>query len=410
MKNISRFSIWLSWLLASIFYAYQYILRVLPNIATTEITSRFNIDADIFGQFTGIYYIPYAAMHIPIGTWLDRKGPKHVLPLCILLSALGTLPLMYSESWTMACLGRALIGLGSSAAILGLFKVVHIGFPEHWFSRVLGMGVTIGLLGAVYGSRPVDRLIEVYGYTTVLEYLVYSGVILSALCLIVLPQIKEGILDEIHVYKDFKKVWKRKKIFIIAILAGLMIGPLEGFADAWCANFLITVHSINHDLSSFLPSLLFLGMCVGATVMSYVADKTKCYYGIIIFSAFFMAIAFMLILFQILSTIFISILLFLVGAFSAYQILVIYKATTYVHEELVGLTTSIVNMIIMTFGYVFNSVIGKILSLSGDTKTINGIHIYSADSYILAIAIIPISLVIAGAGFIIARKRQLTSY
>ena len=405
-RTSSRFSIWLSWLLASLFYAYQYVLRVLPNITMPEIMKRFDIDAEIFGQFARIYYITYAAMHIPLGTWLDRKGPKQVLPMCILLSALGTLPLIYSESWIMACLGRAMIGIGSSGAILGVFKVVHIGFPENWFSRVLGMGVTLGLLGAIYGSQPVSHQISIYGYHAVLKYIIYVGIVLSALCLIVLPHAEGVSSEKIHIFKDIKKVWQHKKVFFIAILAGFMVGPLEGFADAWGTTFLVTLYSLDISTSSFLPSLLFLGMCIGATVMSYIADKTKLYYGIIIFSAFFMAITFLLILNIKLNITIMSILLFCVGIFCSYQILVIYKATTYVKEGLIGLTTSIVNMIIMIFGYVFHSVIGKILHLSEGTSIINNIRVYSANAYILAIMIIPICLIIAGFGFILIRNHS----
>lgn len=398
-----RLTIWISWLLASLFYAYQYILRVLPNITMPEIMKRFNIDAEIFGQFAGIYYITYAAMHIPIGTWLDRKGPKYVIPMCILLSSLGVLPLMHSNSWIMACIGRALIGLGSSAAILGLFKVIHLGFPENWFSRALGMGVTIGLLGAIYGSQPVRFLISVYGYEDVLQYIVYSGIILSALCLLMLPSAKGVTSNGIHIFRDLKKVWEHKKIFIIAILAGLMVGPLEGFADAWGTTFLATVYSLEQNLASILPSFLFLGMCVGATVMSYIADKTRWYYGLIISSALFMAAVFLLLIFTKLHVTILSILLFCVGIFCSYQILVIYKASTYVKEGIVGLTTSIVNMIIMMFGYFFHSIIGKMLHSSDSSQMLNGVWVYSAESYKAAIMIIPVSLIVAGIGFVIIK-------
>ena len=140
--------------------------------------------------------------------------------------------------------------------------------------------------------------------------------------------------------------------------------------------------------------------------MSYIADKTKFYYGLIILSAFFMSFAFLLLLMTKLNISILAVLLFLVGIFCAYQILVIYKATTYVKEGLVGLTTSIVNMIIMIFGYVFHAIIGKVLHESDTANIIDGIRVYSADSYKLAIMIIPICLAIAGVGFVITRNHS----
>ena len=154
------YSKWAMWFLASFFYAYQYVIRVLPNIMMPEITQKFNIGADIFGQFSGIYYIGYAGIHIPIGLMLDRFGPKKVMPACGLLTVAGLLPLVFSELWVYPVIGRGLIGIGSSAAILGVFKIIRMSFKESQFTRMLGISVTIGLLGAMYGGRPVHFLLN----------------------------------------------------------------------------------------------------------------------------------------------------------------------------------------------------------------------------------------------------------
>ena len=68
-----RIVAWSIWMAASLFYAYQYILRVMPNIMMNDITQQFNIDATAFGQFSGIYYLGYSLMHLPIGIMLDRS-------------------------------------------------------------------------------------------------------------------------------------------------------------------------------------------------------------------------------------------------------------------------------------------------------------------------------------------------
>lgn len=70
--SVSRVTAWFVWIIVSIFYAYQYVLRVMPNIMLEDITQQFHIDATIFGQFSGIYYIGYSLMHLPIGIMLNR--------------------------------------------------------------------------------------------------------------------------------------------------------------------------------------------------------------------------------------------------------------------------------------------------------------------------------------------------
>src|SRR5271168_1271619 len=113
---------WVVWVVASVFYAYQYILRVMPNIMLDDIMQQFNINAATFGQFSGVYYIGYSLMHLPIGIMLDRYGPRKTMTGCILLTVMGLMPLIFAEHWIYPMAGRALIGIGSSAAILGVFK------------------------------------------------------------------------------------------------------------------------------------------------------------------------------------------------------------------------------------------------------------------------------------------------
>src|ERR1700690_2834479 len=95
----SRAIVWMIWIIASVFYAYQYVLRVMPSIMLTDIMQQFRIDALTFGQFSGLYYIGYALMHLPIGIMLDRYGPRKVMTGCILLTVAGLSPLIFADHW-----------------------------------------------------------------------------------------------------------------------------------------------------------------------------------------------------------------------------------------------------------------------------------------------------------------------
>ena len=81
--STSRTIAWGAWMIASLFYAYQYILRVMPNIMLNDIMQQFDINTATFGQFSGVYYIGYSLMHLPIGIMLDRFGPKKIITMLI---------------------------------------------------------------------------------------------------------------------------------------------------------------------------------------------------------------------------------------------------------------------------------------------------------------------------------------
>lgn len=392
----SRTIAWTVWLIASIFYAYQYVLRVMPNIMLDDIVQHFHINATVFGQFSGIYYIGYSLVHLPIGIMLDRYGPKKVVTGCILLTVIGISPLLLADNWIYPVIGRALTGIGSSAAILGTFKIIRLTFKEKHFTRMLSLSVTIGLFGAIYGGGPVNALCDSLGYQTVIKIFIMVGVLLAMITYFLLPKSEET--PSRPVLADIKKVLTNPKVVIICCAAGLMVGPLEGFADVWASEFLKEVYHFDATLASYIPSMIFTGMCFGAPVLSLIAEKSGRYLGTIIGAGLVMCLTFVALIAQLLTPTSMTIGFVLVGICCSYQIIAIYKASTYVPEHVSGLTTAVANMIIMSFGYAFHTTIGLVVHYCG------GIH--NAQAFLYGISVIPLTLATGILGFLFLSCRK----
>lgn len=394
--STSRVVAWFVWIIASIFYAYQYVLRVMPNIMMNDIMSQFHIDATVFGQFSGVYYLGYSLMHLPIGIMLDRYGPRKVMTLCILLPVLGLVPLLFAGNWVYPLAGRALIGIGSSAAILGVFKIIRMTFKEQHFSRMLSFSVMIGLIGAVYGGGPVSYMCKAVGYQMVIEVFIAFGLILACITYFIVPDEKPTYHKS--VLHNIKTVFSNKKVILLCCFSGLMLGPLEGFSDVWGSGFLKQVYGFNSSTANYLPSMIFIGMCFGAPILSLIAEKTGYYLGTIVAAGTAMCLVFTALITGMLTVSSITVSFILVGICCAYQILAIYIVSTYVPENLAGLTTAIANMIIMIFGYAFHTVIGYVINSQGGIR--------ETAAFVYGIGVIPVTLAIGVVGFMIIAFRQ----
>ena len=402
-------NVWVMWFLASIFYAYQYMLRVLPNIIMPDLMAKFHIDAAVFGQFSGLYYLGYAGMHIPIGLMLDRLGPRIVMTVSILCTVLGLLPLIFSDVWIYPSLGRILIGAGSSGAILGVFKIIRMGFPESYFTRILGVSVTIGLLGAIYGGQPVQYLLHSWGWEMTLKMIAVAGLVLATAIYFALPAREALPENQSNIWSDLKTLSLQGKVFLVCILGGLMVGPLEGFADAWGTSFLKTVYDLTDGAAAGIPSFIFIGMCFGAPLIGYLAEKLGSYFVTILACAVLMAAAFVYLLFGHPPASMLSMLFTAVGVLCAYQIIVIYKATTYVPERLAAVTNALANMIIMSFGYFFHATIGGMMTFLWTGEMVADRPWYSPQVYAYSLSVIPVTLVVAAVGFMVLWYRESIS-
>jgi predicted MFS family arabinose efflux permease len=381
------------------FYCYQSILRALPNIILPNLMSKYGVGASEFSSFAAIYYVGYVIMHIPIGIMLSRFGARTVLPICIVITSIGLVPLAYFDSWTAVVIGRTLTGIGSSAAIVGALQIFRIIYPDK-FSRMLGFMVLFSLITVVYAGPPLAKVILLIGIDTTIGMLLYSGLALAAFTYLLMPKSAEETSHS-SVMVDLKSTFGNPKLIIASLLAGLMIGVMEGFADAWGSVFMITVYGLEKSVADSITLSVFLGMCAGCIILPYIADKTRMYYGVTIASGVIMILCFIHILSGTATSDTLYYACLVSGVFCAYQVVIISKIATFVSEERSGIAAAIANMIIMTFGLFFHKFIGITLDWQWTGKMTQDVKSYSVEAFTNSIAIIPISAAIAIIGFAI---------
>jgi hypothetical protein len=176
-----------------------------------------------------------------------------------------------------------------------------------------------------------------------------------------------------------------------------MVGPLEGFADIWGVQFLKVTYGLDEKWAASLPSLIFLGMCIGGPLLSIIAERTQKYIEVVLACGVFMTLGFILMLTTQMNHFALIPIFLMVGMCSAYQLLVIYKVSTLVKESQTGVATALANMIIMAFGYFFHSVIGSLVGLTMGNA--DAVSFDSSSGISIGISVIPAGLVVGCLGF-----------
>lgn len=386
--TIKVFSIWLC---AAIFYAYQYILRVIPNVLKEPIYDVFHFSDVTFGQFASFWYLGYALSHIPVGIALDRYGTKIIFPLSAILCVLGVLPLLICDHWLMPIFGRFLLGIGSSGATLSMFKIIRIYFTNDQFTRVLSLTCIIGVLGAIFGSYPLYFLLKIYPWKAIVLTICTIGIVLALFSYKLLEP--ETRIKQDSIFSTLKILLQDKRLWAISLGAGFLAGPLEGFADAWSMESLTAIYGLSKDISSQATSIIFFGFVLGLMSISWLIDRVGATWAVIL-SGLMMSIAFSILILGILPTNLINFILILIGMFSAYQVAAIYSAINLFDQKYTGLITAIFNMIMMIFGSFFHTVIGSCVYYLGQNKPdLEGICKYAPDVYQQGLIVIPVMLV-----------------
>jgi MFS family permease len=394
------------WLLAELFFAYQFILRVAPGVIMSDIMQKFHINATSFGILSAFYYIGYAGMQVPVGVLLDRYGPKKIVGICALICVLGNLTFVFSNHWLIALLGRFLIGFGSTAGFLGSTKAVSLWFKPKHFAYMMSATFVIGYLGAIVGAKPVALMVDQFGSENVL--IIFSAVgLLIAGAIFSLTTIKYSYQTQSdNIMQQILRVLKNPQIILICACGALQVGPLEAFADIWGINYFSYVHGIEKVDSAFLTSAIYAGLCVGGPIIAHYADKYLIHHSLCAICGVFMVAIFAILLAGIKPSYNeLLAMMFFLGMFSSYQILVFVITCRIAPSNLTGVVTSVTNMIVMSAGSFFHFVIGYVMDLFWNGKIENQVHIYNAEAYTNSLYILPITLVMGAIGFIILRPK-----
>jgi len=387
---------WLAWGIIILFYAYQYVLRVIPNILLSYISEKFHVDGTVFGQFSGFYYTGYALAHLPAGFLVSRYGLKKVLPWAIFLSCAGALPIIYSNHWISAIIGRTITGVGSSFAPIAAFHLLSTAFPSKSFSKQLSMMVSIGLVAAIYAGAPLAYLVERFGCVNVINSIVIIGAALSTLAYLTLNSEKDS---SSICLSDVLIILKNKYILLAALSSGLMVGFLEGFPDAWGASFLSLQHNLPLPKAAQLTSYIFFGMLVGCPICSYLSSLRHKYFQTSIAAGVAMStLFFVLITGHHLHQGIIGLLCFIIGIGCGYQIPLLYVGSVLVPPKLSSLSTTTFNMIVMIFGHIIHSIVGILVEKNGGLNNLNALQ--------SALSMIPV-LCIAGLIMLIYVSRNV---
>src|SRR5215813_10908738 len=106
-----------AWLLAAVYYFYQYALRSAPAVMMPQLSEAFGLSAMGVASIVGLFYYGYSPFSLVAGAAMDRLGPRRLLPIAAAVVGVGAL-LFATGNNSVASVGRFLQGAGGVFALV----------------------------------------------------------------------------------------------------------------------------------------------------------------------------------------------------------------------------------------------------------------------------------------------------
>ena len=347
--------------------------RVSNAVIAPNLIQDLHLNAETLGILGGAYFYSFALLQIPMGLMLDRIGPRFVVTFFPLIGALGAFLFALGGTFPSVLVGRILIGIGMAPVLIGAFKVFTVRFRPEKFATLAGLNLSIGTLGNILAASPLAYLASTIGWR--MTFALASGItaILAILFFWALGGEKREEKDPhlsslseplIGVIPSIGLVLKSLTFWQMGTAAFFRYGSFVGLQGLWLGPYLMDIKEYSPIRTGNLLVLLAIGTVVGGPIAGQLSDrvfhsrKNVALWGLTLYGLSLFPLIGVL---NIENPIGYGLILFLIGFFGSFGILIYSHAKELFPIAISGTVMAGVNFFTMAGGAVFMPALGKII-------------------------------------------------
>ena len=145
-------------------YFISALLRAVTATLSPVLTDEFSLHARDLGLLAGGYFLGFAAMQLPLGSWLDRHGPKQVILGLLTVAVAGCAVFALAGGFSGLMAARVLMGVGVAACLMAPLTGYRRWFDSGTQLRANSWMLMTGSLGMLASTLPVQWLLPVVGW------------------------------------------------------------------------------------------------------------------------------------------------------------------------------------------------------------------------------------------------------
>ena len=388
---------------SALFYMYQFMVRVSPNIMNDELLANFALDSAGLGVLIGAYNWSYSAMQIPLGITIDRLGPRFFLCVAAWLCAISCFIFGNTTSTIIGGSARFLMGIGSACGLIGTIKLGTIWLEPKHLAKVTGLTIFMGTAGASLGGAPLEILLNKVGFEKTMEFLGLIGIVIGMLIYFFVnnyPSIDHheelpDIYANSHPFTDVLILVKTPQAWILATYGMFMYLPITAIGVVWGVSFVKNIAEVSEVMAASVVSTMFFGAALGSPFFAFFSDYIKNRRLPMVFGSIVTALVwFIVITFK--APLYLLFVLFFLGGFAyAAKCLSFASICETMPLKMSGVSIAFMNAVVMSTGIIFLPIIGILIDTHWNGQLINNFPHYTAGDYRFAFIIIPIFLALS---------------
>nr|WP_245644876.1 MFS transporter [Hydrogenophaga flava] len=252
-------SVFLAFALA---YFLSALIRAVTATLSPVLSAELSLQASDLGLLAGGYFFGFALTQLPLGSWLDRFGPRRVILAFLGVAVLGCAAFAMATSFSGLLAARVLTGMGVSACLMAPLTGYRRWLLPATQLRANSWMLMTGSLGMVASTLPVQWLMPVLGWRG-LFWSLAALVLLSMLVLAALvPRWRKepSAVVAAPEASGYGAIWRHPYFRQLAPIGFINYGGMVAVQTLWAGPWMVQVAGYTPQSAAF--GLFAINLCM----------------------------------------------------------------------------------------------------------------------------------------------------
>ena len=248
-------------------YFFSALLRAVTATLAPTLTQEFQLHARDLGLLAGGFFLGFAATQLPLGTWLDRHGPRAVILGFLGVAVAGCVAFAMATSFSGLLAARVLCGVGVSACLMAPLTGYRRWFEPVTQLRANSWMLMTGSFGMVASTLPVQWLLPAYGWRPLfwgLAALLALSMLLIAWRVPAWPAAEGGGAKPRGTYTE---VWRHPYFRQMTPIGFFSYGGMIAIQTLWAGPWMVRV--AGYEPLAAAGGLFTINLCMLATFWTW---------------------------------------------------------------------------------------------------------------------------------------------
>ncbi|WP_209425799.1 MFS transporter [Pararhodobacter sp. SW119] len=239
---------------------YRAFLAVLSPVLGVDLGAG----ADDLALSSGLWFLSFALMQLPVGWALDTLGPRRTSAWLLgVAGGGGALIFALAQSPLHLHIAMVLIGMGCSPVLMATYYIFGRIYSARAFATLAGTVIGVGTLGNILGAWPLAWAAETFGWRETVMGLA-AVTLASGVALGFLVQDPPALEDDGNGRGSLLDVLRIPGLWLILPLIFVNYAPAAGLRGLWVGPYYADVYQAGSVAIGHVTLLMAFAMVLGA--------------------------------------------------------------------------------------------------------------------------------------------------